>query len=167
MPGRLSAAGALLLSLVWIVASLAGQVTDVRVYRRSDHLYVDVTAARLLDERTAMTVDSGLPGTCVYRLRLEDREHRPVAERWVEMSLRLDLWENVYRLDGLGGPRNFATLAAADSAWSRVEAQRLCTADRLQPDARYRLLLTIAVQPLAPADRERLRANSGVRKINK
>jgi len=144
------------LSLVWVVLVSAGQVTEVDIYQRGDQLQVDVVATDLLDQRTSMTIESGLPGTCVYGLRLEDDEQQPVVERWVEMSLRFDLWENIYRLDGLGGPRSFTTLAAADSAWSRIEVPGFCAAARLRSDASYRLILTIAVQPLAPEDRERL-----------
>jgi len=156
MRWRTLGAWAAAFTVTWVAVAPAGQVTDVHVYRQKEVLRVDVDARDLLDDRTAMTVDSGLPGTCVYRLRLEDREKRTVAEQWVEMSLRLDLWENVYRLEGTGPPRSFDTLAAADSAWSRLRGHGLVAIDRLQPGAEYRLVVGIAVQPLAPEDRERV-----------
>ncbi len=143
-------------TFTWVAVAPAGEVTGADVYRQGDRLLVDVMAADLLDERTTMTVDSGLPGTCVYHLRIEDRQHRAVVDQWVEMSLRLDLWEGVYLLEGTGAPRSFPTLAAADSAWSRIRGHGLVAIDRLQAGAEYRLKIGLAVQPLAPEDRERL-----------
>ncbi len=143
--------------LAGVEALLANtEVTDLRVSRQEVWLCIDMQARELLDEHTALTVDSGLPGTCLYHIRLEDDQHTVAAEHYVEQSLRLDLWENRYILEGPNGRREFATLAAADSAWSRLEHHSICLLEQLQADRRYRVVIQIVVQPLATADRERL-----------
>jgi hypothetical protein len=158
---------ALALGLVLALAlpAPAGVVKELTLFRGEGGVRVDLTAEDLLDERTALTVDSGLPGTCLMHLRVEDRDEETVAEQFVEWTLRYDLWENVYRLDGPRGAHVYETMAAADSAWSRLRSHLVCPGDRLHADRDYRLVVRIAVEPLAPEDRERLgryvRRNSG------
>jgi len=146
--------------LAWLLAALPvladGVVEEARLYRQEGWVRVEVRAGDLLDARTASTVDSGLPGTCVYSLRLVDPDERAVAERILELSLLLDLWENRYILDGPRGRHVFATLAAADSAWSHIDAVDLCRGPELSPGLAYRLHVQIAVQPLAPEVRQQL-----------
>ncbi len=134
----------------------AGTVEHLRPFRHQGRLFVEVLATDLLDARTASTIDSGLPGTCVYHIRIEDDQQVLVAERYLDLSLRFDLWENEYLLDGPTGQVSFTSLAAADSAWSHLPGVDLCLVDRLGPDRRYRVQVQIAVQPLAPEDRARL-----------
>ncbi len=151
----------LLLGAVGLLAgalpSLAStQVSELSVSRLEGRLCLDMQARELLDERTALTVDSGLPGTCLFHISLEDDQHTIAVDHYLEQSLRLDLWENRYILDGPTGRRDFPSLAAADSAWSRLDQHTICPLEQLQVDRRYRVVVQIAVQPLATADRERL-----------
>ena len=145
-------------------AQAQGSVTELLVFRTGESLCVEVRAHDLLDERTTWTIDSGLPGTCVYLLRLEDRSGRLVAQRYVERSLRYDLFKNLYLLesggDSLALPTLAAadslalpTLAAADSAISRLVSCDLCPVSRLGFTEEYTLTLQIAVQSFAPDDR--------------
>ena len=50
----------------------------------------------------------------------------------------------------------FTSLAAADSALSRLADCELCPLSRLRSTEEYQLILRIAVRPLAPEDREHL-----------
>lgn len=150
----------LLLTVVWLLtaagAQAAGSVEEVYIYKQTGSLRVEMHAGDLLDERTASTIDSGLPGTCVYYLRLEDQNESLVAEQFLEFSLQLNLWENLYFLSAPTGQLVYETLAAADSAWSHLYAVDVCPLARLERERAYRVQVQIAVQPLAPEVRERL-----------
>ena len=132
-----------------------GRVTELLLFRMGESLRADVRAQDLLDERTTQTIESGLPGSCVYLLRLEDRSGRLVAERYVERSLRFDVWENRYDLESAEETLALPTLAAADSVISRLANCDLGPLSRLRPEEEYQLTLQIAVRPLGPEDRER------------
>ena len=133
-----------------------GSVTELLLFRTGESLRADVRARDLLDERTTLTVESGVPGTCAYLLRLEDRSSRLVAERYVERSLRFDVWEKKYLLESAEETLALPTLAAADSVISRLANCDLCPFSRLRPEEEYQLIVQIAVRPLAPDGRERL-----------
>lgn len=132
------------------------EVVELRAFRQSGWLRLDLRARDLLDPRTMSTIESGLPGTCVYHVRVEDREGLVVQERLLELSLRFDLWGGRYLLEGPNGPQSLPSLAAADSAWSHLAGEPVCPLERLLPAVDYRLAVRIAVRPLAAADRERL-----------
>jgi hypothetical protein len=142
----------LTLALLATPAFGRGVITELRLYRTGESLRTDVTAQDLLDERTAQTINSGLPGVCVYVLRLEDRAGRPAVERHVERSLSFDAWKERYLLTSANGSFVLPTLAAADSAISRLANYELCPVSRLRSSDEYRLFLQIAVLPLASDD---------------
>ena len=134
----------------------AGSIESARPFRRQGWLHVTLQARDLLDARTVSTVESGLPGSCVYRIHLQDRQGEDVGQRLVELSVRLDLWENRYRLQGPQGSLDLSTLAAADSALSHLEAVRLLPLERLSDAQEYRLQVDVIVQPLAAHDQARI-----------
>lgn len=133
-----------------------GQITDLRPFRAGGSLCVEIRARDLLDERTRLTIESGLPGTCLYLLRVEDRGGRAVLERFVERTLRFDLWENRFLLEDERGARALPSRAAADSAFSHLADCALGPLSRLHSGQEYRVVVQIAVRPLAPEDRRRL-----------
>jgi hypothetical protein len=145
------------LGLLFLAAPAFGQgsVTELLLFRTGESLRADVRAYDLLDERTTLTIESGLPGSCVYLLRLEDRSGRLVAERYVERSLHFDVWENRYVLESAEETLALPTLAAADSVISHLANCDLGPLSRLRPEEEYQLTLQIAVRPLGPEDRER------------
>jgi len=161
---------ALVVALIGLVAGARfggaePRVDDLSVTVRDDTLRVSIRASQLLDERTELTIDSGLPGTCVYAIRLEDAAREPVVESYVERTLQLDLWENEYLLTDAGRLARFVEKADADSAWSRVDAHPLATVTALSSTEPYRVVVALAVEPLAAEARQRLsryiRRNSG------
>ncbi len=143
-------------TVFWSLAASAVEMANLTPYREAGRLRVNLEARQLLDAPTASTIDSGLPGTCVYRLGLESLDGAVIKEQLLTFSLRLDLWENLYILDGPEGQTNFSSLAAADSAWSRLRDIDICGLDRLASDEEYRLRVQILVQPLGPEQRARL-----------
>lgn len=137
-------------------AHAAARVDSLAAYRASGWLHCDVVATGLLDARTASTVESGLPGSCVYRIEVQDERGTAIVRREVAMQLRLDLWSGSYLLDGFEGERAFSTRAAADSAWSHPTRVRLAPLEQLRRDRSYRLVARVVVSPLASRDRARL-----------
>lgn len=137
-------------------AAAVGQITELRLFRSGGALHAEVRSRDLLDERTRSTIESGLPGTGLYLFRVEDRAGRAVAEIVVERTLRFDLWENRFLLEGEEATRALQSSAEADSAFSHLADCVLGPLHRLQPGTEYRVVVQIAVRPLAPEDRRRL-----------
>jgi len=145
------------LAFLWAATVLAeGRIAALHLFRSGEWIKAEVRAQHLLDERTRLTVESGLPGTCLYQLRLEDASGQAVVERYQELSLRLDLWENRYLLQEDDETRAWPSLAAADSALSHLANYALCPLSALQSGGEYHVVVQIAVRPLAPEDRRRL-----------
>jgi hypothetical protein len=136
--------------------ALAGDVLEARPVRSGSWLVVDLRTVDLLDARTRSTVESGLPGTCLLQIELRDDRGAVTARRLVERSLEFDLWENVVRLIEGTQERVFATLAAADSSWSRFEALRLAPWSQLLPQRNYHLRVRLDVVPLGAEERQRV-----------
>jgi hypothetical protein len=134
----------------------AGRIVELRLFRSGGSLCALVRARDLLDERTRSTVESGLPGTCIYHILLQEQNGRKTAERVVERTLRFDLWNNRYLLEEEADVRTYAMQAEADSALERLSRCDLCPLSRLRGEVEYRVVVRVAVRPLAPEDRERL-----------
>ncbi len=100
------------------------------------------------------TIESGLPGACVYELHLEGRSGELVAERLAERSLRFDVWERRYLLESKDGTIVLPTPDAAVSAFSHLAVRDLCPLSWLSPTEEYRLTLQIAVRSLGVKDEE-------------
>lgn len=133
----------------------AGRVEELRLFRSQGWLRAEIRALDLLDPPTTSTIESGYPGTCAYRVFLEDRTGRVVSEQYIPRSLRRELWEFRYVLEDPDGTRTFAELAVADSAISHVPSCAVCPVAGLRPGEEYRLVVVIDVRPLGPADQER------------
>jgi len=135
---------------------VAGSIERVQLFRKQGWLLVNLQARDLLDDRTVSTVESGLPGSCVYQIDLEDPDGNRIIGRRVELSIRLDLWEDHYVLGSAQDPIVLPTLASADSALSHVGAVRLLPLEGLIETHEYRLHVSVSVQPLAASDQARI-----------
>lgn len=132
------------------------EVVEANARRESGWLVVDLRLAELLDARTLSTIESGLPGSCLLEVELRDARDGVVALRRFERSLEVDLWEDVVRMIEAGEETVFASIAEADSAWSRWSAMRIAPATLLSTEARYELRISVHVQPLGSEERERV-----------
>lgn len=139
-----------------VAATFAASVVDAIPRRSGAWLVVDVITQDLLDERTRSTVESGLPGSCVLHVELQDRDGAISFARTVERSLVFDLWEDVARLTEGARERVFPLLAVADSAWARFDAIPLAPWTSLASQTTYRLRVHLSVQPLGQEERERV-----------
>lgn len=157
-PKRTSGLWILTLLLLAVHPALGGgEIRELTPFLHQGNLCIDLVARGLMDERTAMTIDSGLPGTCAFYIRLEDSAEGVVSERVVEKTLRFDLWENRYVLEVEDSRDFFPSMASADSAFFGLDRFALAPESRLRLDQEYRVLVVVDVRPLAQEDRERLR----------
>ena len=136
----------------------AGQprVLGAELAVRDGWLVAEIRLSGLIDQRTASTIDSGLPGICAYEVTLRGPGDQ-VRER-VTWTLRLehDIWEDRYLVRGPEGARQVASIAAMDSAAAHVAGLRLLPVAELQADREYRLQLSVEVLPLGAEAEDRL-----------
>lgn len=137
-------------------ALASARVENVVVELDDGWVACSLQVAGLLDERTASTIDSGLSGTCVFRLAIVDASDRVLGQRVWQWQLSRDLWEDRYLVRGDGGTHTFRSLAQADSFCSRAARVPLVARDGLQADRLYRLAVSVEVQPLGAEDQDRL-----------
>ena len=131
-------------------------VVAVDVRAEAGWLAADIQLANLIDLRTASTIDSGLPGICAYEVSVIGPSAAVIGRRTWTLRLDHDLWEDRYLVTGPDGEREVAGLAAMDSVCSRLDAVRLLPLARLDPDAEYRLTVSVEVLPLASVDSQHL-----------
>jgi len=132
------------------------EVVSARVTVRDDWLYADVTLRDLLDPRTVSTVESGLSGTCTYRVALLGEGGEPAGQRVWRLRLGRDLWEDQYLVSGPDGDLRLPDWAAVDSVCTHVVALPLAPLLRLEAGVAYQLAVAVEVQPLAPDEQDRL-----------
>ncbi len=143
-------------ALAWVDVALGVDVEGIELGRRDGWVLLNLRARELLDTKITSTIESGLPGTCVYRVVLRERAGPTVVQRLMEFSLRLDLWEELYILETPARSRTFASLEEADAAWSRLHELRLFPTAELRASATYEVAVEVIVRPLAAADRARV-----------
>jgi hypothetical protein len=149
-----TAAGILAL---WTTTALAeARVERVVVYRDGGWLACDVAATGLLDARVRSTVESGLPGSCVYRLVLSREGDGELARVLWATSLQLDLWSERFLLTDPREARQFDAWQSADSALAHPRGLRLVQLEGLPRDRALRVSVDVLVEPLGPAERARL-----------
>jgi hypothetical protein len=141
---------------VFVVPVGAAEIRSLRPGVTDGWLSFTLSADDLLDARTTSTIESGLPGNCIYRVSLVDATGKPSEDRFYNFTLRFDVWEELYRLDGPGGERVFGSLAAADSAWAHPADLKLVPLSHLNGGEEYRLRVEVSVRSIAMADRLRL-----------
>ena len=156
MRRRANGIGLILLALLGAGISRAGEVVDAQLRREADWLVVDLQLAELLDERTRSTVESGLPGSCLLEIELLDDRGELQASRRLERSLEVDLWDDLVRLIDPSQVIVYASIAEADSAWSRWSSLRLVRWSSLAGGRDYHLEIAVHVQPLGAEERERV-----------
>ncbi len=123
---------------------------------RDGWLVAQIRLSGLIDQRTASTIDSGLPGICAYEVVLRGPDGG-VRERltWT-VRLEHDIWEDRYLVRGPDGAREVASIAAMDSAAAHVADLRILPVAELRPEREYRLEVSVEVLPLGAEAEDRL-----------
>jgi len=134
-------------------AHAQAQIQRVDVYAKDGWLACRVRASGLMDHRIESTVESGLPGACVYHVRLRYQDNGEIVSRPFELRLRLDVWNEQYVLESSLGEEIFLSLAAADSAWAHPAEIRLIEIDTVSPTRWLEVQADIFVSPLGADSR--------------
>jgi hypothetical protein len=129
------------------------RIDGLEVYRRDGWLSCEIRSSDMMDPRIESTVESGLPGACLYELRLKWSDDGEIVRLPLQLSLRLDLWEEVYYVEGAGREERFSSLARADSAWAHLENVRLLPLDQLDANRPLELEVMLIVSPLGAEQR--------------
>lgn len=129
------------------------RIEGLEVYRSNGWLACEIRSSEMMDPRIRSTVESGLPGACLYELRLKWSDDGEILRVPLQLSLRLDLWKEVYYVEGAGRRERFASLALADSAWAHLEGVRLLPLDQLDANRALELEVMLIVSPLGAEQR--------------
>ncbi len=74
----------------------------------------------------------------------------------LSLQLAFDLWEEIFSVRADGAEHRFRSLADLQAWLADLTDVPVLPVDRLEPDARYRLRVGVAVHPIAPAQQERV-----------
>jgi hypothetical protein len=132
--------------------------TIVRVSLAVDQGFItgDVTSSGLFSERITGTVKSGLPAVVDLFYYFSTLDGSAVAESVLSFSLRYDVWEDVYSIEAPDTALSFHTFAEMQRAIEDLHQLKLISLDSLDSDRSYRVHMSIMVNPLRGADRERI-----------
>ena len=132
--------------------------TIERVSLAVDQGYItgDVTSSGLFSERITGTVKSGLPAVVDLFYYLSTLDESTVAENVLSFSLRYDVWEDVYSIESPDTTRSFHTFAEMQQAIENLHQLKLISLDSIDVDRSYRVSMSIMVNPLRGADREKI-----------
>lgn len=132
------------------------QILEVAPARSGDRLTCHLRTANLPGERIARSMQSGLPSAIEMALDVLDPQERVVTERTLFVRLGYDLWEETFRVQGLGDDRDFATQAEMESYLSDLRNIAVSPLAMLAPYEKIRLRVGMRMHPLAPRESEML-----------
>ena len=132
--------------------------TIERVSLAVDQGYItgDVTSSGLFSERITGTVKSGLPAVVDLFYYFSTLDENTVAENVLSFSLRYDVWEDIYSIKAPDTTRSFHTFLEMQQAIENLHQLKLISLDSLDTDRSYRVNMSIMVNPLRGADREKI-----------
>lgn len=151
-------------ALVCLLAMLAGAgvaralVVEVgEPHARSDHLWVDASLTDLFGGAVAKSLERGMPATLQVRAELwRDRAawfDRLEATREASVRIRYEVWNEAFRIERPGAPaRILGSLDSVRIVLERPMGLSLTPLDRLDPDARYFIVVTATLAPLSVED---------------
>ncbi len=132
------------------------RIEAVRPGRSGDLLTCHVHAANLPGARILSSLRSGLPSGIEFVLELLDAEEHSIAGNRISFRIAFDLWEEVFRVQGLGEERRFPdadTFAAYLASPPRLP---VAPVKLLGPDERFRIRVDLLLHPVAPEETDRL-----------
>lgn len=118
-------------------------------------LVCDVATAGLPGERIVSSLRSGLVSSIDLQLELLDGRERVVAGNRLTLRLAFDLWEEIFAVEGHGGRRPFADLAALQGFLADLRAlpvAPLASLAALGDGERLRLRAGLSLHAVAPSE---------------
>ena len=129
-----------------------------RVSLAVDHGYItgDVASSGLFSERITGTVKSGLPAVVDLFYYFSTLDGSTVADNVLSFSLRYDVWEDIYSIEAPDTTLKFPTFVEMQQAIENLHRLKLVSLDSLDSDRSYRVQMSILINPLRGADREKI-----------
>jgi len=129
-----------------------------RVTLAVDQGYItgEVAISGLFSERITGTVKSGLPAVVDLFYYFSTLDGGTVAENVLSFSLRYDVWEDIYSIEAPDTTLSFQTFAEMQQSIENFHRLKLVSLDSLDSDRSYRVHMSIMINPLRGADREKI-----------
>jgi hypothetical protein len=132
------------------------RIESVHPGRSGDLLTCQVHAANLPGPRILSSLRSGLPSGIELVLELLDAEEHSIAGNRVSFRIAFDLWEEVFRVEGLGEEQRFADEDAFAAYLASPPRLPVAPVKLLEPDERFRIRVDLLLHPVAPEETDRL-----------
>jgi hypothetical protein len=132
------------------------EIARVRLVEDGGHLAADIVTTGLFSERIVGTVQSGLPAVVDLFCIFSTPGGGTARENVISFTLRYDVWEDTYSIEGPDTTLGYASFAAMRAAIEHMRGVRLDPSGALDPARSYRLRLSVMISPLRGADRERI-----------
>ncbi len=116
----------------------------------------DITCSGLFSERITGTVKSGLPAFVDLFYYFSTLDGSTVAENVLSFSLRYDVWDDVYSIEEPDTTLTFPDFIDMRRAIENLHRLKLVPLDSLDSGRPYRLHISIMINPLRSADREKI-----------
>lgn len=120
------------------------------------HVAAEITTAGLFSERIVGTVQSGLPAVVDLFCIFSAPGGETARENVLSFTLRCDVWENTYLIEGPDTTITYFTFAAMRSAIEHMRGVGLDPSGSLDPGRSYRLRMSVMISPLRGVDRDRI-----------
>jgi len=132
--------------------------TIERVTLAVDQGYItgDVASSGLFSERITGTVKSGLPAVVDFFYYFSTPDGGTVSENILSFSLCYDVWEDIYSIKAPDTTQSYPTFAKMQQAIENLHRLKLVALDSLDYNRSYRVQMSIIINPLRGADREKI-----------
>lgn len=147
---------ALAFALHATVRAAEPELVAVEPSRSATHVTCTVQTAHLPGDRLSSSLESGLPSAIEMDLDLFDARDRVVGTNRVFLRIAFDLWEEVFRVEGAGEPRDFADLAGLEGFLGRLPRLPVAAIEPLNGAKQHRIRVGLQLHPIAPRETERL-----------
>jgi hypothetical protein len=141
-------------------AEAAPRIVAVEPVRAGDLLACRVRTANLPGAKLASSMRSGLPSAIEMVLEVLDPKDRVVDGQRITFRLAFDLWEETFRVEGAGEPRDFTSQHELEAFLAELPRLPVASFERLRDAAKNREPLRVragvVLHPLAPQESERL-----------
>jgi len=149
-----------LVAALAVAAAASARALEVEVLanrERAGYVWTDVRLGEIFEPRVAESLSRGMPATLRLHAELWRRRNawfdRLETSFDSELRIHFDVWSRVYRLERRGVPGfGASSLDSVSAALSRPIALRLGRVGRLEPGARYYVVVVATLKPLSVED---------------
>lgn len=134
------------------------QISQVMVHQEEDSLTVGFSLDNFFTGKFLRTLQSGITLQTEVQVNLLDQQDKTVAERLLAGRVGYDVWEQMYLLEGMGGPfQRFSSLPELKEKFSTINNLCLWDINNLMPAVSYRCRVRVKVILLNREQSEKLK----------